>query len=526
MIFESNRPQVELPQQDLATVVLRYAEEKAEQAAIIDGPTGRELSYRELNQQVDRFATGLHQTGFGKGDVCALFFPNCPEYAVVFLGVARIGGINTTANSLYSSSELVHQFKDSGARVLVTIPQFLDRALPAAQESGITEIYVVGESDAEGVKPLASLLDNDGQCPHVDIDPDKDLVALPYSSGTTGLAKGVMLTHKNLVANMVLSCEMNTIYPTDRMMGVLPFFHIYGMVLILNLALYRGLTLVTIPRFDLELFLQVIQDHKVTNLNLVPPLILALAKSPLVDQYDLSSVRIVSSGAAPLGQDLEKACSERLHCLMYQGYGLTECSGASHVNTAPVPADKMGSVGPVLPNTQSKLIDTDSGAELGPNERGEVLIRGPHIMVGYLNNPEATADCIDEDGWFHTGDIGYADEDGFFYIVDRVKELIKYKGYQVPPAELEAILVAHPAIADAAVIPSPDEEAGEVPKAFVVLKEPLSEEEIFSYVAERVAPHKKIRRLEIVDEIPKSASGKILRRVLVEKERARQASQD
>lgn len=520
MIFESNRPAVDLPKQDLASVVLRFAEEKADKVAIIDGPTGREVTFAQLNAQVDRFATGLHQKGFGKGDVCALFFPNCPEYAVVFLGVARIGGINTTANSLYSSSELVHQFNDSGAKMLVTIPQFLDRALPAAQECGITEIYVLGESDAEGVQPLASLLDNDGKPPAVSIDPEKDLVALPYSSGTTGLAKGVMLTHSNLIANMVLSCEMNTIKETDRLIGVLPFFHIYGMVLILNLSLYRGLTLVTIPRFDLELFLQVVQDHKVTNMNLVPPLILALAKHPLVDEYDLSSIRIVSSGAAPLGSDLEQACAKRLGCDMYQGYGLTETSGASHINTAPVPKDKMGSVGPVLPNTQSRLIDTETGAELGINERGEVLIRGPHIMVGYLNNEEATSDCIDAEGWFHTGDIGYADEDGFFYIVDRVKELIKYKGYQVPPAELEAILVAHPSISDAAVIPSPDEEAGEVPKAFVVLKNPLTEEEIMSYVADKVAPHKKIRRLEIVDEIPKSASGKILRRVLVEKERA------
>lgn len=520
MIFESNRPAVDLPKQDLASVVLRFAEEKADKVAIIDGPTGREVTFRQLNAQVDRFATGLHQKGFGKGDVCALFFPNCPEYAVVFLGVARIGGINTTANSLYSSSELVHQFNDSGAKMLVTIPQFLDRALPAAQECGITEIYVLGECDTEGVQALTSLLDNDGKPPAVSIDPDKDLVALPYSSGTTGLAKGVMLTHSNLIANMVLSCEMNTIKETDRLIGVLPFFHIYGMVLILNLSLYRGLTLVTIPRFDLELFLQVVQDHKVTNMNLVPPLILALAKHPLVDEYDLSSIRIVSSGAAPLGSDLEQACAKRLGCDMYQGYGLTETSGASHINTAPVPKDKMGSVGPVLPNTQSRIVDTETGAELGINERGEVLIRGPHIMVGYLNNEEATTDCIDAEGWFHTGDIGYADEDGFFYIVDRVKELIKYKGYQVPPAELEAILVAHPSISDAAVIPSPDEEAGEVPKAFVVLKEPLTEEEIMSYVADKVAPHKKIRRLEIVDEIPKSASGKILRRVLVEKERA------
>jgi acyl-CoA synthetase (AMP-forming)/AMP-acid ligase II len=518
LIVESTKPAVELPNTDLTTVVLRYAEEKANEPALIDGPTGRELTYGQLQQQINHLATGLHEKGFKKGDVCAVFCPNCPEYGVIFLGVAKIGGINTTVNSLYSTSELVHQFKDSGAKFLITIPQFMDRALPAAQEAGIEEIYVLGE--AEGAKPFAELMQNSGQPPAVDIDPQKDLVALPYSSGTTGLAKGVMLTHSNLIANMVLSCEMNVLQPGDRMIGVLPFFHIYGMVLILNLAVYRGIPLVTIPRFELEQFLQIVQDYKITSLNLVPPLILALAKHPLVDQYDLSSVRIIGSGAAPLGPELEKSCGERLNVDIYQGYGLTECAAASHINTAPVPPEKRGAVGLVLPNTQSKIIDTETGADLGPNERGEVLIRGPHVMVGYLNNKEATDQCIDAEGWFHTGDIGYFDDDGYFYIVDRVKELIKYKGYQVPPAELEAILVGHPSIADAAVIPSPDEEAGEIPKAFVVLKEDISPEDIIAFVADNVAPHKKVRKVEIVDEIPKSASGKILRRVLVEKERA------
>jgi acyl-CoA synthetase (AMP-forming)/AMP-acid ligase II len=273
------------------------------------------------------------------------------------------------------------------------------------------------------------------------------------------------------------------------------------------------------PRFDLEQFLQLIQQHKITSLNLVPPLVLALAKHPLVDNYDLSSVRIIGCGAAPLGQELEQACASRLGCEIYQGYGLTEVAGACHVNITPVPPEKSGAVGPVLPNTFSKIIDTETAAELGPNEKGEVLIKGPHVMVGYLNNDEATHHCIDEEGWFHTGDVGYADDDGYFYIVDRVKELIKYKAYQVAPAELEALLVSHPAIADAAVIPSPDELAGEIPKAFVVLNEDISPEEIMSFVAEQVAPYKKIRKLEIVDEIPKSASGKILRRVLVERER-------
>ena len=268
MIFTSPKADVTLPHADLASVVLRYAEEKADEPALIDGTTGREVTYSQLNTQINHFACGLAGLGFSKGDVCAVFCPNCPEYATVFLGVAKLGGINTTANSLYSTTDLLHQFTDSGARCLVTIPQFLDRARPAAEQCGIEHIIVLGE--AEGAIAFADLLNNDGNVPEVAIDPDKDLVALPYSSGTTGLAKGVMLTHKNLIANMVLSCEMNTMQDGDRMIGVLPFFHIYGMVLILNLAIYRGIPLVTVPRFELDQFLQIVQTYKITSLTLVP----------------------------------------------------------------------------------------------------------------------------------------------------------------------------------------------------------------------------------------------------------------
>ena len=517
MIFENNDPGVAVPKKDLTSVVLQRVDELGDKSALIDGTSGRALSYNELSSQIKHLAAGLNQRGFKKGDVCAVFCPNLPEYATVFLGVAAVGGINTTVNSLYSTNDLIHQFTDSRAKFLITIPAFMDRALPAADKCGIEEIFVLGE--AEGATPFSELLKNDGIAPEVTIDPKNDLVALPYSSGTTGLSKGVMLTHENLVSDMVLTTSINTITDKDVLIGVLPFFHIYGMVLILNLAIYRGVTLVTMPRFDLEQFLQIVEKYKITCLNLVPPLVLALSKHPLVDNYDVSSIRLISSGAAPLGQELEQACADRLNCQIYQGYGLTEVAGASHVNTIPVPSDKVGAVGQVVPNTYSKIIDTESGKELGINEQGEVLIKGPHVMKGYLNNEEATKHCIDGDGWFHTGDIGYADEDGYFFIVDRVKELIKYKAYQVAPAELEAILVSHEAIADAAVIPSPDEEAGEIPKGFIVLSSEISAEEIMKFVAEQVAPHKKIRKIEIVDEIPKSASGKILRRVLVEQER-------
>ena len=517
MIFENNDPGVAVPKKDLTSVVLQRVDELGDKSALIDGTSDRALSYNELRSQIEHLAAGLNQRGFKKGDVCAVFCPNLPEYATIFLGVAAVGGINTTVNSLYSTNDLIHQFTDSKAKFLITIPAFMDRALPAADKCGIEEIFVLGE--AKGATPFSELLKNDGIAPEVTIDPKNDLVALPYSSGTTGLSKGVMLTHENLVSDMVLTTSINTITDKDVLIGVLPFFHIYGMVLILNLAIYRGVTLVTMPRFDLEQFLQIVEKYKITCLNLVPPLVLALSKHPLVDNYDVSSIRLISSGAAPLGQELEQACADRLNCQIYQGYGLTEVAGASHVNTIPVPSDKVGAVGQVVPNTYSKIIDTESGKELGINEQGEVLIKGPHVMKGYLNNEEATKHCIDGDGWFHTGDIGYADEDGYFFIVDRVKELIKYKAYQVAPAELEAILVSHEAIADAAVIPSPDEEAGEIPKGFIVLSSEISAEEIMKFVAEQVAPHKKIRKIEIVDEIPKSASGKILRRVLVEQER-------
>lgn len=518
MIFKNDIPDATIPSQDLTSVVLAGAEKLGDKAALIDGITGRITTYTQLKTQINHLKTGLYQHGVQKGDVCAVFCPNLPEYATIFLGIAAAGGINTTVNSLYSTNDLIHQFKDSGAKILITIPQFMERAAPAAKECGIEKIFVLGE--AEGATPFKELLENDGNAPEVKIDPKTDLVALPYSSGTTGLAKGVMLTHENLTSNMVLTASINTLVDDDILVGVLPFFHIYGMVLILNLAIYRGVTLVTMPRFDLEQFLQIVQDYKITCLNLVPPLVLALSKHPLVDDYDISSIRLISCGAAPLGAELEAACAARIECQIYQGYGLTEVAGACHINSIPVPEGKTGAVGRVIPNTYSKIIDTETGAELGINEKGEVLVKGPHVMIGYLNNEEASRHCIDKDGWFHTGDIGYADEDEYFYIVDRVKELIKYKAYQVAPAELEALLVSHPAVADAAVIPSPDEEAGEIPKAFVVLKEDISPNEIMTFVAEQVAPHKKIRKLDIVDEIPKSASGKILRRVLIEQERA------
>ena len=403
----------------------------------------------------------------------------------------------------------------------MTVPACAEKATEA-HKIGIEEVFVFGS--AQGATSFDSLLIDNGRAEQVEIDPLEDLIALPYSSGTTGLPKGVMLTHHNLVANI---CQMEGLcyfYETDTLICVLPLFHIYGLVVVLNMGLYSGSTIVMMPRFELESFLKAVQDYDVSLAHLVPPVVLALSKHPVVDNYKLANLKTIFSGAAPLGEELTRACMDRLGINIRQGYGMTETSPVTHSSPAPPRVSKFGSVGVPAPNTECKIVDLGTGEPLGPGQRGEVCVRGPQIMKGYLNRPDATAETIDPEGWLHTGDIGYADEDGHFFIVDRAKELIKYKGFQVAPAELEAVLLTHPYVADAAVIPYPDEEAGEVPKGIVVLREPAETEAILQFVAERVAPHKRIRYLEFVDKIPKSPSGKILRRVLVDMEKARTAA--
>src|SRR5438093_6002859 len=468
MIFRGPYPDVSIPEVSLTDFVFRSIEQFKDKQALIDGPTGRAFTYAEFADAVRRVAGTLAKRGFRKGDVFGIFSTNCPEYAVIFHAVAMLGGINTTLNPLYTAEEAEHQLKDAGARFLVTAPQFIEKARADAQRSGIEELFVFGEAD--DATPFDSLLAGDGDPPPVEINPREDLVALPYSSGTTGLPKGVMLTHYNLVANMRQMDGLDYFHRDDTLLCVLPLFHIYGLVVVLNMGLHLGATIVTMPRFDLEQFLGLIQKYRVTLSHIVPPIVLKLAKDPIIDVYDLSSLKMIFSGAAPLGADLSQACTQRIGCAIRQGYGMTETSPVTHSSPADPAKMKLGSIGPPAPNTECKLVDPATGAELGPNHEGEVCVRGPQNMKGYLNNPEATARTIDQIGKLHTSDIIYADEDGHFYIVDRVKELIKYKGFQVAPAELEAILLTHPAVADAAVIPCKDDEPGEVPKALVVVK--------------------------------------------------------
>ena len=404
-----------------------------------------------------------------------------------------------------------HQLTDAGASWIVTIPMFLETARAASEGTGVEQIVVMGE--AEGAVPFASLFGE--PIDQVPVDYAEHVVVLPYSSGTTGLPKGVMLTHRNLVANIA---QMEyTFVPSggEVALAVLPFFHIYGMQVLMNMLLAFGVRVVTMPRFDMVRALELVQEQRITRFFAVPPMVLGLAKHPVVDDFDLSSIKQIFSGAAPLGADLAAAAAARVGCEVVQGYGMTELSPVSHCT--PEGQFRPGTSGVTISNTEVRIVDPATGADLGVGERGELLVRGPQVMKGYLNNPEATAETLDSEGWLHTGDVAVIDDENHVSIVDRIKELIKYKGFQVPPAELEAVLITHPAVADAAVIGIPDEEAGELPKAFVTLApgaEAPTLADLQSHVAEHLATYKQVQALAVLEAIPKSASGKILRREL------------
>jgi acyl-CoA synthetase (AMP-forming)/AMP-acid ligase II len=521
-IIRSPYPEVTIPEVSLPEFVFADSARWPAKPALIDGPSGRAITYGQLVERARLVAGGLAARGFGKGEVFAIYCPNLPEYAVAFYGVLLAGGTNTTINPLYTVEELTAQLTDAGASYLLTIPPLLDQAIQAAGRTGIREVFVLGE--ATGATSFATLLDSGHQPPEVRIDPHRDLATLPYSSGTTGLPKGVMLTHHNLVANLCQVQPAREEREDDVVVGVLPFFHLYGQTVLMAATLWQGATLVTMPRFDLEQFLAILQDYRVSLAFVVPPIMLAMAKHPLVDRFDLSALRFIGSAAAPLSAELEQACATRLECVVGQAYGLTETSPGLTVHPSEEARIRHGSVGQLLPNTEAKVLDLATGQALGRNQDGELCFRGPQVMRGYLNRPQETVQMLDADGWLRTGDIGRVDDDGYFYVVDRVKELIKYKGLQVAPAELEAVLLAHPQIADAAVVRVPDEAAGEVPKAFVVAAAELTATEVMAWVAERVASYKKVRAVEFVDQIPKSPSGKILRRVLMDHDRQTTAS--
>ncbi|MFW2332449.1 AMP-binding protein [Ilumatobacter sp.] len=515
IIHRSPLADVEIPDVPITEFVMRWADETPDRAAIIDGPSGRTYTFAQLRDLIHRFAGGLAERGFGKGDTLGLMAPNIPEYAIVFHGVAVAGGTITTINPTYGAEEVRFQLRDAGASMLITIGMFAETALEAIEGTDVDEVLSLdggGEAGAEVGDAMALLGEPIAQAP---VDPATDVVVLPYSSGTTGLPKGVMLTHHNLVANLAQAAPcIQFADEGEAALSFLPFFHIYGMQVLMNASLANGVTVITMPRFDLEMALSIVQERKVTRFFAVPPIVLALAKHPLVDQYDMSSLKQVFSGAAPLGAELAAEAAERVGCEVVQGFGMTELSPVSHCTV--VGDFRPGTSGVTIPNTECRLVDPDTGEDRGVGEEGELWVRGPQVMIGYLNNDDATRNTIDDDGWLHTGDVAVIDDHHHVSIVDRVKELIKYKGFQVPPAELEALLIAHPKVADVAVIGIADEEAGELPKAFVVPQPgvELTEDEVKAHVAEHLAHYKHVRIVEFTDEIPKSPSGKILRRFL------------
>jgi acyl-CoA synthetase (AMP-forming)/AMP-acid ligase II len=523
MSFRSPMADVVIPDKSLYDFLFGDLTGAAELTAIIDGPTGATTTFAQLKGQIDALAGGLAARGFAVGDVAAVLCPNIPAFVTVFHGILRAGGTATTINSLYTAEEIATQLADSRATHLFTLSMFLPQSVAAAQEVGLPVGNIVlldGSADHPEHPTLRDLLTSGAPAPEIEIDPATHLAVLPYSSGTTGRAKGVMLTHRNLVANLVQTVDCIGVGPEDRVLCVLPFFHIYGMNVLMNGSLQHRAPMVTMPKFDLPEFLRIIAEQHITFLFIAPPIAVALAKHPLVDSYDVSSVRMIFSGAAPLDADLGHTVERRLDCQVNQGYGMTEMSPVSHTIPQSSTGIPLGTVGFTSPNMECKIVDPATGDEIevpetGVSDPGELWCKGPNVMVGYFGNAQATGEMLDTDGFLHTGDVATVTAEGWVSIVDRVKELIKYKGYQVPPAELEAVLLTHPSIADAAVV-GVTVEGEEIPKAFVVLQNgaELTDKQVMDFVAEHVAPHKKVRQVEFLEAIPKSSSGKILRRQL------------
>ncbi|MCV7300506.1 4-coumarate--CoA ligase family protein [Mycobacterium barrassiae] len=532
MSFASPFPEVDIPSASVYDYLFADIDEAdLDRVALVDADSGRETTYREMVDRVDAFAGALTGRGIGVGDVVGLLAPNSSRFAVAFHGILRSGATATTINALFTAKDIAKQLTDSNAKMLVTVAPLLAQAKEAAAAVGLADSDLVvldGEGHEIAGHPNAADLMAPGlPAPDVSFAPSSHLAVLPYSSGTTGNPKGVMLTHRNLVANVAQIRPLHGMVADDVIVAVLPFFHIYGMTVLLNAALHARARLVIMGGFDLTKFLANIADHKCTIAFIAPPVAVALAKHPLIDEYDLTSLKVVMSGAAPLDADLGQAVADRLGCRVVQGYGMSELSPVSHITPFDAGAHDMKSAAPLssvgwtVSNAASKIVNPETGVEIevptvGLSETGELWYKGPNVMAGYLNNDEATRETIDDDGWLHTGDLAQVDANGCVYIVDRLKELIKYKGYQVPPAELEAVLLSHPAIADAAVIGVVDADGEEVPKAFVVKQSEadLTADEVMDFVAGQVAPYKKVRQVQFIEAIPKSASGKILRKDL------------
>ncbi|KAI8646262.1 hypothetical protein BD408DRAFT_410456 [Parasitella parasitica] len=529
MVIHSPLPDIKVPETGILQFLFKDNPHHIPQdrKILIDALSGESLTYGKLKDDIFRFAATLQDKfGFERGDVVAIYSPNQVDYSVPLLGTIAAGGSTTPANPAYTPKELAYQMEMTSAKILIAHPSNLELALVAADMVGLSKerIFVFGGAAVNGVLPYYQVFLNERRATPVEFTAEeaKDSVAyLCFSSGTTGKSKGVMTTHSNITSNVLQYFTLDRAFinaDKDTVLGVLPFYHMFALSVLLHSMLYMGIPLYVMPQFDLAQFCKVVQEHKITFSALVPPIILLLAKSPIIDQHDLTSLKLVICGAAPLGKDLSQQVRKRIPTMIVkQGYGLTETSPCAVIE----PTDRVvdGSTGILMSNMTAKIVN-EEGKEVDTGERGELWLRGPNIMKGYINNPEATADCIDNEGYFHSGDVAAHDKSGHFFIVDRIKELIKYKGFQVPPAELEAILLNSPIVADCAVIGVYDaEQATELPRGYIKLKPNIPESEktakiIKKFVSDQVVHYKQLRSIRFIKEIPKSPSGKILRRIL------------
>ncbi|GMS94120.1 hypothetical protein PENTCL1PPCAC_16295, partial [Pristionchus entomophagus] len=539
MVYKSPFPPVpicnqSLPVKLLQAIWLHGTIHPAKKAIITAEDTAKSVTFHELHALAHSVRAFLRVRGFGQGDMACLVLSNCIEWAVFQLGAMAAGGAISGASALFTDYELERQFVDSHCSVVLTDEDHLEQVMKAAGNcQRIKTIICLRNSESDG-SPLpahviqwAEVVSHRPEYDIPNVDPGS-LAALPYSSGTTGPPKGVQLSHRAIGTMIdvfvdhfkreifgVIGPKNHSFYDETSLI-FLPLYHMFGFGL-LNNSLFAGSTAVMMDKFDPDIFLSAIAKYRPRILMTAPPILIFLAKYPLVKQYDCSSIEVVMCGAAPAGKD---ACTEFLSQhknvkYLCQAYGMTECTMGSHLPILTVDDPYMG-VGKAAANVEQKMVDVSTGKEVGVGERGEIWVRSPTLMMGYLNRPEATAETIDKEGWLHTGDIGYMDADGRLYIVDRLKELIKVKGLQVAPAELEDLLLSHPLIRDAAVIGIPDERMGELVRAYVDrVDQSLTEEDVIKFVAEKVSRYKHITGgVKFVSDIPKSPSGKILRKEL------------